>query len=159
MLLYLHEGVKLAVIRKAAAAAAKNIRTAYPFSVRRFDTDGRTIFATLLSDKTNRRYLEDLNRGQFVFEKIMRPFFRKLEYNQADQLVGYWPDGKRGRVLLDPARKFGKPIDADTGVPTSTIFSALQAGKGQSPEDVARWLGIPMAAVLAADKFERSIAT
>jgi hypothetical protein len=159
VLMYLDEGVRLTVIKKAAAAAAKKYSTNYPFSVRRFDTDGKTIFATLISDRTNRRHVEDLNKGQFFFERIMRPFFRKLEYNDADQLVRYWPVGKRGRVLLDPARKFGKPIDAETGVPTHVIFRALQAGDGQSPTDVARWLGIPLAAVTAARNFEQSLAT
>ena len=157
--MYLREGVKLRVIKKAAAAAVEKYETAYPFSVKRFDTDGNAIFATLISDKTNRRHIEELGRGQFVFEKIVRPFFHKLEYNQADQLVRFWPTGKRGRIILDPARKFGKPIDAETGIPTHAIFNALQAGGGQSPGDVARWLGISKAAVLAAAKFERSLAT
>ena len=159
VLMYLSEGVGLKVIKKAAEAAASKYQTNYPFSVKRFDTDGKTIYATLIEDKTNKRYLEDLNKGQYVFEKILRPFFRKLEYNQANQLVGYWPAGKRGRILLDPARKFGKPIDAETGIPTRTIFNALQAGGGQSPVDVARWLDIPLAAVRASAAFERSLAT
>jgi hypothetical protein len=157
-LTYLNEGVKLRVIKKAAAAAARKYETQYPFSVKQFDTDGRAIFATLISDKTNRRYVEDLAKGQFVFERILKPFFRKLEY-KADQVARYWPIGKRGRVLLDPARKFGKPIDAETGVPTHTIFRALQAGGGQPPVDVARWLGIPLAAVMAAARFEQSLTT
>ena len=122
VLLYLAEGVSLAVIKKAAAAAAEKFHTDHPFSVKRFDTDGQTIFATLISEQTNRRHVEDLRvvdlqKGQYVFEKVMRPFFRKLEY-QKDQLVRYWPEGKRGRILLDPARKFGQPIDAESGVPT-----------------------------------------
>jgi uncharacterized protein (DUF433 family) len=156
VLLYLAEGVSLPVIKKAAAAAAEKFSTDHPFSVKRFDTDGQSIFATLISDQTNRRHVEDLQKGQYVFEKVMRPFFHKLEY-QKDQLVRYWPEGKRGRILLDPARKFGQPIDAESGVPTRAIFSALEAGEGQSPDDVARWLGIPLAAVKAADQFERSL--
>ena len=157
--MYLREGVKLHVIKKSARAAAQKYQTGYPFSVERFDTDGTDIFATLISGETNHRYVEDLARGQLVFEKVVRPFFLRLEFNQDSQLVRYWPDGKRGRILLDPARKFGKPIEIETGIPTRAIFNALQAGGGQSPVDVARWLGISKVAVMAAAKFERSLGT
>src|SRR6188474_2328243 len=41
------KGVSLQTIRKASEVAAKRFRTDYPFSFKRFDTDGKTIFATL----------------------------------------------------------------------------------------------------------------
>jgi hypothetical protein len=154
------EGVPLQVIRKVSAAASKKLGSAYPFTVRRFDTDGKTIFATLLRDATNETVVEDLRHGQYVFDQIMRPFFHKLEYRGMDEtVVRFWPLGKRGRIVLDPLRKFGKPIDSPTGVATSAIYDAVRAGKdGQTPAEVARWLGIPIAAVNAAVKFERSLA-
>lgn len=151
------EGVSLETIRIASERAAARYHSEYPFSVKRFDTDGTAIFATLQQESTGREMLEDVARGQYVFEKIMRPFFRKLEYGRNFDLVRFWPLSKTGRVVLDPARKFGQPIDAETGVPTRTIMDALRAGGGQSPAVVARWLGVPLAAVKRAAEFERSL--
>jgi uncharacterized protein (DUF433 family) len=156
--LFRDEGVSLPTIRRASRAAANLFKTDYPFSVKRFDTDGRTIFATLKKKTRSPAVVEDLAKGQFVFETIMRHFFRKLEYSGATEgVTRFWPLMKKGRVVIDPSRKFGKPIDAKSGVPTSAIVDALSAGGGQSPAVVARWLGIPLAAVKAAATFERSL--
>jgi DNA-binding transcriptional MerR regulator/uncharacterized protein (DUF433 family) len=153
------EGVSLQAIRKASQAAAKQFESDYPFSVKRFDTDGKTIFATLISKQTKGHLLENLEKGQYVFGSIVRPFFHKLEYKDFDSTVTrFWPRGKRGRVVLDPNRKFGRPIDAESGVATSAIFDAINAGGGQKPAIVARWLGVPVSAVNAAVAFEQSLA-
>jgi uncharacterized protein (DUF433 family) len=155
--MFREEGVSLQAIRKASQTAAQLFGSVYPFSVKRFDTDGRTIFATLIDrQRSGSQLLEDLQKGQYVFRSIVRPFFHKLEYKGFD-VARFWPRGKRGRIVLDPARKFGKPIDAQAGVPTSVIYEAVRAGGGQTPAVVARWLGISVSAVNAAVAFERSL--
>jgi hypothetical protein len=153
------EGVSLQTIHKASSAAAQRFETDYPFSAQRFDTDGKTIFATLIDEQHDREVVEDLQRGQYVFGAVMRPFFRKLQYDAPNSAVSqFWPRGKRGQVVLDPLRKFGKPIDAQSGIPTQAILDAVNAGRGQKPAVVARWLGISVAAVQATVAFERSLA-
>jgi DNA-binding transcriptional MerR regulator/uncharacterized protein (DUF433 family) len=151
------EGVSLETIRRASNRAASRYHSDCPFSVKRFDTDGTDIFATLQKESSKKLIVEDIARGQLVFEKVLRPFFRKLEYGSDFDLLRYWPLSKTGRVVLDPKRKFGKPIDSETGIPTHVIADALKAGSGQSPAVVARWLGIPLAAVKKAAQFERSL--
>lgn len=150
------EGVSLQTIRKAARAASKRFGTDYPFAVRRFDTDGRTIFATLLERESDAVVVEDLKKGQYVFENIMRPFFHKLEYHGANEAMRYWPLEVTGRVVLDPERHFGKPIDARTGVPTKAIYEAVQVE--EDPAVVAEWFDVPIEAVTSAVEFEKSIA-
>ena len=152
------QGVSLQAIRQAAAAAAKRFGTDHPFSFRQFDTDGRTIFATLIRDSSNETILEDLKRGQLVFNQIVKPFFKKLEYQDSVEVARFWPMEKSGRVVLDPERKFGRPIDAQSGISTRVIYDSVMAGGGQEPSEVARWLGIPVAAVNAAVAFEQSLA-
>ena len=157
--MFRQEGVSLAVIKKVSEAASKRLGASYPFAVKRFDTDGRTVFATLIKDRKNEILIEDLERSQYVFNSIMRPFFHKLEYRGMDEtVIRFWPRGKRGRIVLDPLRKFGKPIDSETGVATDAIYAAVTAGGGQHPGVVADWLGIPIAAVEAAVSFEKSLA-
>lgn len=148
------EGVSLQTIRKAAAAASHRFNTDYPFAVRRFDTDGRTIFATLIKEETDAVLMEDLKRGQYVFNEIMRPFFRKLEYHGRNEVMRYWPLEPRGRIVLDPNRHFGKPIDAKTGVPTKSLYEAVRAG--QAVGVVADWFGVPVRAVELAVQFENT---
>lgn len=152
--MFREHGVSLQTIRRASKTAARQFQTDYPFIARKFDTDGHTIFATLKSRTSDQTIIQDLAKGQLVFTKIVKPFFKRLEYSRGDELVRFWPMQKSGRVVLDPARRFGKPMIADTGITTETIVSAVKAG--QDAEDVARWLEIPLAAVKAAIRFEHS---
>ncbi len=150
------EGVSLQAIKKASQKAAVQFNTDYPFAVKRFDTDGKTIFATLAKECDDEELVVDLEKGQCVFNTIIRPFFRKLDYSSAD-ISRYWPLTKKRRVVLDPNRRFGEPIDPDSGIPTSALYKALKAGKGQSVEEVAKWFDVPVSAVRAAAEFERSL--
>ncbi len=151
------EDVSLQTIRKAAETAGRRFRTNYPFAVRRFDTDGKTIFGTLLRDSDNREIVEDLKRGQYVFKQVMRPFFKNLEYGK-QEAMRYWPLSKNGRIVLDPERRFGQPIDSSTGVPTKTLYEAVVAGSGQDTATVAEWFDVPQKAVEQAVAFEQSLA-
>ncbi|MBI1903264.1 MAG: DUF433 domain-containing protein [Planctomycetia bacterium] len=156
--LFRRQGVLLHVIRRAARKAARQFHTSFPFCVKRFDTDGSTVFATLQHEETGKELVQDLARGQYVFQKILRPFFHKLDYGQTEigeSIVRYWPLEKRGRVVLDPERHFGRPIDFESGVPTRAIYLALKANKDR--RKVADWLGVPLAAVDAAAQFEETL--
>lgn len=155
--LFRDEGVKMPVIRQAAEEAARRFDTPYPFAVKRFDTDGHRIFATLQEEPREARVVTEMGKGQLVFENVVRPFFRKLEYRDGGDALRYWPMDRNGRVVLDPQRSFGRPIDAETGVPTGSLYDAVRAGEGQSPEAVAAWFGIPVEAVQAAVAFEESL--
>jgi uncharacterized protein (DUF433 family) len=154
------EGVSLQAIRKSAIRAARMFDAEFPFTAKRFDTDGKNIFATLENEATNKIHIEEMRHGQLVFVKFIRPMFRKLEYS-GDGVGRFWPlHTKRttGRVVLDPHRQFGQPIDAETGVSTAVIANAVAAGDGQDVKTVAKWFEIPVEAVRAAIRFERSLA-
>lgn len=151
------EDVSLQTIRKAAAAAARKYHVDHPFAVHRFDTDGRTIFATLEKKETKKQVVEDLKHGQYVFQRFVRPFYRKLEYGRIE-VERFWPMDRSGRVVLDPMRRFGQPIDSETGVSTESIMQVVAANEGKDVKTVAEWLDIPVEAVQAAIRFERSLA-
>ena len=70
--------------------------------------------------------------------------------------VRFWPQDITGRVVLDPRRRFGKPIDSPTGVPTISLFHAIEAGEDAAT--VASWFAVPVAAITAAVAFEKSFA-
>jgi len=153
------EGVSLQAIRKAVDAAAAKFKAKHPFAVKRFDTEGRTIFATLRGKSEDREMVEDLAKGQLCFQSIIKPFFRKIEYRDDTEAMRFWPLNRNGRVVLDPARRFGQPIDAETGVPTAALAKAVKAGGGQDVHEVADWFQVPLEAVKAAISFENTLAT
>lgn len=149
--LFRKEQLSMQYIRAAAKTAQDLFHTSYPFSVKRFDTDGKRIFATLEDHPQvagSKRIIEELWRGQIVFETIVRPFFKKLEYAGRAEALRFWPLDQPGRVVLDPERNFGKPIDSETGVPTRALFDAVVKAK-QPARTVAKWFGVPLAAVRA----------
>lgn len=159
--MFRREGVPLQTIREAVQAAAKRFNTQHPFSVKRFDTDGKTIFATLIKSETEKEIVEDLAKGQLVFETIIKPFFRKIEYQGTgvDDALRYWPLERSGRVVLDPMRKLGQPIDAASGVPTAALADAVVATGTDDVRMVAKWFDVPVEAVISAVEFEKTLAS
>lgn len=155
--LFRQEGVSLHAIRKAAFTASKWFSTDYPFAMKRFSTDGQRIFATLSHEAESASLIAELGRGQLAFPTVIEPFLRKIEYRGDDTALAFWPLGREERVVLDPNRSFGKPIDAETGVPTSTLYQAFKAEGENSISRVASWYEVPVAAVEAAIAFERSL--
>lgn len=148
-------------IRKAAVAAARLFNTPYPFAVKRFDTDGKSLFATL--EKQARggnetdRIVHELSRGQVMFDSIIRPFFRHLDYRGTAEAIRYWPAEGEKHVVLDPERAFGQPIDAETGVPTRVLYEAYLANKDEDFSRIARWFEVPRDSVAYSVKFERQL--
>lgn len=152
------EGVSMPTIRAAAARAAALFGTDHPFALKRFDTDGKRIFATAEAETSlgtaPTRYVAELRTAQLVIEKAVRPFFRQLDLKQ-DEIVRYWPLGRTSRIVLDPKRSFGQSIDSQTGVPTEALFRAVAAG--ESIATVARWYEVPVAAVRSAVRYEKGL--
>ena len=156
--IFSRQGVRMRVIRDAAKVAAELFNTQHPFAVATFQTDGHRIFATP-SDRDEEvraiigtaRMIE-LAPAQWVFEEFARPFCEDIEYGPKEALK-YWPLGKTKRVVLDPRRAFGKPIDAETGVSTFVLYQASKSG--EALPDIADWYDVPEEAVLQAVQYER----
>ncbi|HZP82280.1 MAG TPA: DUF433 domain-containing protein [Chthonomonadaceae bacterium] len=153
--LFRDAGVSLQTIRAAAEQAARMYRTNHPFAIKRFETDGKRIFATLqeqgVEGVAKPTLLQDLNLSQMVMDSIARPFFRRIEYREFEPLR-YWPNGKDGHIVLDPQRAFGKPIDARSGVPTAVLYEMARGG--EPVENIARWYDMDVEAVEEAVAYE-----
>ncbi len=148
------------VIRAAACEGARLFKTSHPFAVTRFRTDGKSIFAEL--EQTGaadmglspQHLVEDLPRLQMVFPDLVEPYFKDIDWGDLEA-EAYWPCGRDGRIVLDPSRSFGQPIDHATGVPTEALYSFVAAG--DDPRMIADWYEVPVAAVEAAVRFERAL--
>ena len=149
-------GVSWGRIRLAAQRAQSLFKYDHPFSMRRFQTDGRTIFAEI-ADGSREMALLDLIKSQYAFKRVVSPsLVAGLEFSSNDSVVRWWPMGKSSSIVLDPQRGFGQPIDSKFGVPTVNLSNAYLAEK--SYDKVARWYDVSEKAVRDAVKYERKLA-
>ena len=152
-------GVTWHRIKRTAEYSRDRFNADYPFSHRRFLTEGKGIFAR------TEEGLEQLSgRGQYSFEEIIGPgLFAPVEYNDVDLPVRWYPavewgwDSNSRTVVVDPLRSFGSPVIIDFGIPTQVLFDSYQAESNDS-DRVARIYEIPVASVQIAVAFEQYMA-
>lgn len=150
---FVDAGVGLLAIRNCLEYARECVQDERPFSTRRFQTDGRTIFLESI-DRASTIELLDLKKRQYVFKQVIERTFKDLDIE--DDAVARWRpfNGKRS-IIIDPSRSFGQPIASDFGVPTVALAEAVEA-EG-SIEDVARLYEVPLAVVRDAVSFETDL--
>ncbi len=152
-------GVSLRVIRAAAGIAAELFEADHPFASAKFATDGLRIFALLAQRRADLSIspallAQELPSCQYVFTQMVEPYFRDIDFG--DQWANrWWPLGREKRVVLDPTRSFGEPIDSATGVPTRSLYRTYIA-EGDV-DRVAWWYDVPALAVERAIQYEQSL--
>lgn len=147
-------GLSLQAIRSASRQATELFGQPYPFTCKRFQTDGRSIFATVL-DETGDDALLDLIKRQYAFKQVIKPsLYEGIDYTGNGSAQRWYPIKRSKTVVLDPARNFGKPVLTAAGIDTATLFSAYEA-EGLDAKRVALLYEIPTSAVKAAIDFEQ----
>jgi len=149
-------GVSLQTIRVASEQAREMFDHPYPFTCKRFQTDGRTIFAAAM-EETGEEQLLDLVKRQFAFAKIIEPsLYRGIEFGN-DELASHWyPLPRSKAVVLDPTIAFGKPIVTNGSVRTSILYDAFKVEENK--QFVAKLYEVPISSVEAAIRFEERLA-
>jgi uncharacterized protein (DUF433 family) len=143
-------GVTLPTIRKAHQHLAGMLGNRYPFAHQNLLTDGKTVFVHIAEEVGDAMVIDALDR-QHVFERVVLPYLRRMKYSGASHLAEVWDIFDD--VVIDPRRRFGKPIVERCGIATS-ILSASYEANGADEEAVADWFGIAPQDVRAAVKFE-----
>ena len=149
--------VSLRTIRKAYAGLAQRFETEHPFSRQELLTDdqGKHIFF-LAATETGDEVLIDIIRRQHAFPQIFKPYLNRIDYDPSTQFARVLRLNDCG-VILDPRRRYGKPIIDDCGMPTSILANSYHAN-GEDAEAVAEWYNVDPADVEVAVEFERSYA-
>lgn len=151
-------GVSWKTIHEAAGVAARLFETEHPFALRQFFADPGGAYALLREVDGGESLVSLVGSGQHVFGELVRPYLRQLEFAPSDVPARWWPLGKEGRVVVDPAVSFGQPIVAEAGIPTRVLAEALEAETEYDPktalERVAWVYKIPERHVHAATRFE-----
>ena len=153
---FLQAGVSLHAIRRAAKSAAQLLGVKdHPFCLRRFRTDGRRIFKDMQLDDDQLRL--QLGGRPHVFDEVVEPFLRKLEYDAGTDLVKrWWPLGRDRLVVVDPALNFGAPVLKSSGIPTRAIkqLAGNPGDRDRKVAEAADWYEISPQAVEDALAFE-----
>lgn len=148
-------GVSWKVIRLAAEKARDRYRSAHPFTTEQFVSDGRSIFEQLRADGVRERKVVDMVTDQYCFRDVMLPSFRAQIDLTKDGAERWWPLGRKKKIVIDPARQFGRPIIADASIPTSVLAEAV-ATFG-SEQLVSRWFEVPITSVRQAVVYEHQL--
>ena len=124
-------------LRAAAETARRVMDTEHPFAARRIHTDGRGIFLEAQKE-TGDAALYDLVSDNFaIYEVLSSSFIATIEYED-DQPRRWVPDERFPRILVDPRRAFGRPIESRSGAPAEALFDAWRAEQGHA-DKVAAW--------------------
>lgn len=158
------EGVPLLTIREIAERAARAFHAAQPFTLQRFSTDEHGLLAAQdePSSGGGAGASGALARWSPAFARAVRALPHLLDFEAIAEgteatAIRYWPLGRQGRIVLDPQRRRGMPLDDETGVPTAALFDAVEANDDKSLATIAAWFAVPPAAVEAAVAFERGL--
>src|SRR3981081_1013779 len=147
---FISRGLSTQKVRRAIQIAREMVGEERPLSTARFRTDGRTVFLQVLTEEGDNKLI-DLFRSQFSFREIIEQSLTNLEMNEEGIPARWWPAGRAKKILVDPARSFGQPIELDSGVPASVLAAAAKA-EG-SIEGAARAWQVPVASIRRSVEF------
>jgi len=151
-------GVSWHAIHEAARVAARIFQSEHPFAMRQFFADPKGVYALLRDADEGESLVKLAGHGQQVFDALVRPYLGQLEFDPMEVPTRWWPMGKAGRVLVDPAVSFGHPIVAEAGIPTRALAEAVEAEQGYDPgramERVSWLFRVPPRHVQTAVRFE-----
>lgn len=150
---FISRGLSPQKVRRAIQIAREVIGEERPLSTARFRTDGRSVFLHVLEEDGSDKLI-DLFKSQYAFREVIEPSFKNIDF--VDGIPSrWWPHGKAVGIVVDPARSFGQPIDAATGVPAHILAAAARA-EG-SLEAAARAWAVPAGAIKRALKFQSEL--
>jgi len=148
---FIDAGLGLKTIRQCLEYARECVNDERPFSTRRFQTDGRTIFLES-AQRSGKSELLDLKSHQYVLKKVIERTFKDLDITK--EFVARWrPFGGKKTIVIDPQRAFGQPIASERGVPTVALADAVKA-EG-SVKRVSHLFDVPVGVVRDAVNFEK----
>jgi uncharacterized protein (DUF433 family) len=148
---FISRGLSPQKVRRAIQIAREMVGEERPLSTTRFRTDGRTVFLQVLTEEGDHKLI-DLFRSQFSFREIIERSLTNLEMDDEGIPARWWPVGRAKKILVDPTRAFGQPIEVDSGVP-ATVLAAAAKAEG-SVEAAARAWRVPVASIRRAVEFD-----
>lgn len=138
-------------IRAGTERLGKRIKSAHPLADWDVSTDWVDLYADFFGE------LENITSLQQPLRPIIEPYLLRIDRDEdglARRLFPPTRDGEEGprTVVIDPVRRFGRPVLASANIETATIAERFFAG--DEPPDLAADLDISEADVNDAVRFE-----
>jgi hypothetical protein len=150
---FMERGVSAVMVRRAIIEARNFVDDERPLSTQAFMTDGQTIFIEIANEAGDPKLI-DLFKRQYTFKNIIERSLQGVEFEGAVP-ARWWPASRSEKIVLDPERSFGQPIDVDSGAATASLAAAARA-EG-SEERAARLWQVPVGTVKRAVRFETAL--
>ena len=153
----LREHVSLTTVRRLDEALSRLWNTPHPLSCRGFYVDerGRRTFVEVAEAEGEEPDFIEVLKRQHAMAPILKPVLSRIGFNPLTDVAE--TVSLTGDVLLDPRRRYGKPITRESGFPTEILYEASRVD-GQDTASVADWYGVEVAEVEAAVDFETRFA-
>jgi len=152
---FLKRGFSLQYLRLALAEAKEYLGTPH-FARTEFYTSGSEIILKLPKDGN---MIALMTGGQIAIPEIIKKLSNKLDFEDITKfgLARRWyPNGKRGLIVIDPQISFGRPTLNGHSIATSNIYD-LYLGEKEKVEPVSEWFIIPVHKIKAAVQFEHNL--
>lgn len=143
--LRLDERIPMHVLREALDWVSRRLDVARPLLSNRFqkEKEGVRLFYQHIERLVNdvdgaeeiKEHLIDLtvDRGQVQLPDVLDAYLRRIERDTNGVPIRLFPvvlkDLENRPVAVDPRRSFGRPVVANTGVPTFALVERYQAGE------------------------------
>ncbi len=146
------KGPRLPDIRRAIRFVERTVGKKHPLATQAFFTDGVSIFVEHLGS------LVDAKDGQLVLRRVVEGYLTRIDYGPDGLAMRLYPFTRRGMldgprsVVLNPLVSFGRPVLAQTGVPTEEIADRFHAG--EALDELALDFGVSREAIEEAIRCE-----
>lgn len=146
-------------VRKALEYASAELELDHLLASERLLSDGLDLFWEFQERSSEEPHLVNMSRrGQKVFPEAIMRYLRQVEWGPDRFAVRWWPGADaagRGVVVVDPARAFGAPVIAATGIRVEDLFGRFSAG--ESMAEIASDYGLRVDQVEAAIRLEATL--
>jgi hypothetical protein len=152
---FIERGLSAQKVRRAIELAREMAGEERPLSTAKFRTDGRSVFLQLTKEDGSDAMV-DLFRQQHVFREVVEPSLKNIEF--VDGIPAkWWPNGKQARIVVDPRRSFGQPVESESNIPIAVLSAAAQAeGQPKLRQRSGRYRRQLCAGPLSSIKLKRS---
>jgi uncharacterized protein (DUF433 family) len=147
--------VRVDRIRSAMRFIKKEMGTEHPLADVDTHTDEIDVYVEFFGQLVN------ASRGQATFRPIVERYLMRIERDERGLARRLFPSTRTGEemgprlVVIDPERRFGRPLIAGTNIETSAVAERFKAGESWS--ELADDFGIDEAAVAGAVRFETEL--
>jgi uncharacterized protein (DUF433 family) len=116
-------GVTPYQILKARDIMAKEVDVPYPFASFPILTNGKRIWYEFKDS-----IIKADGSRQMYFEKMLKSFCEKIDFNGNNIAERFWPKGKSNSIVVDPHHQFGQPVIFGTNISAEILYSMYVSG-------------------------------